>query len=384
MAGRLLQIVSSLEVSEATATVATVSRWAVGEGMDVEVLGLQGPGGLAAALQADGVPVRWIEPPVRHIAQWVYRVRRELQRFRPDLVHTWTEQANAIGRLATVTTGVPRLIASVRTLPDRPSLWNHALERTLARRTQTYVVNSRTAYQFCQAQGVPGARLTLIPDGVSVAAPATEAERMDVRQRLGLPPQAKLIGAVGPLLPAKRLKDLIWATDLLRVFYRDIRLLVIGDGPQRWRLQRYARQVQAPWRTLFLGERDDWRDLIRGLDCLGQAGQRESQPRAVLEAMAVGVPVVATNIAGHRELIEPDQTGRLVPVGDRGAMARQIYRLLEDRPLAERLTSAARQFVQQQHSVDTMLQRYRQLYLEGAAGTADANRLSGGIRPSIP
>ncbi len=324
---RVLQIVDSLAVSEATATVAAVSQGLAGLGIDVAMVGLSGQGNLSNSLARAGVQVRWIEPRQRHLFQQIHHLRQELQRFRPDVVHTWSEQANRLGRVTTLTTARPRLIASLRQIPRRPSLWMRPWEDLLARRTVAYVANSQTAFDFYRKHGIAREQLSLIPDGVAGAVTATETRRQRLRTELGIPANAKLVGAVGPLISSKRLKDAIWAYDLLRVFFPDIYMVVVGDGPERWRLERYARQVQDRRRTFFLGERADSREIVGGLDCLCQAGQRESAPRAVLEAMMAGVVVVATDIPGHRELIESNRSGRLVPLGDRGALrARAVQR----------------------------------------------------------
>ena len=108
--------------------------------------------------------------------QLAYQVRRELQRFRPEIVHTWTEQANWMGRLAAVIErSSSASIASWRTLPRRPSLWSQVFEWAMAERTEAYVVNSRTALQFHAEQGLIQAKLRLIPEGVEIRPAATDA-----------------------------------------------------------------------------------------------------------------------------------------------------------------------------------------------------------------
>ena len=147
---------------------------------------------------------------------------------------------------------------------------------------------------------------------------------------------------IGRLWPQKRVKDAIWAADLLKVIRNDVHLLVIGDGPQRDRLLRFRDQVCIRDNVHFLGQRGDVPRLMPHFDVLWSTSGYEGQSNAILEAMACGVPVVATDIPGTRELVIPGETGYLVPVGDRAAFCKYTQRLLNDAALAARFSSAAR------------------------------------------
>ena len=172
----------------------------------------------------------------------------------------------------------------------------------------------------------------------------------------------RLIGAVGPLQPHKRLKDLIWSADQLNLVRDDCCLLIVGQGPHDWRLRRFCHQVAPRGGVFFMGVRDDVPGLLAGLDCLWSASQSESLPNCVLEAMAAGVPVVASDILAHRHLITPGETGFLVPVGHRPGYARQTLPLLAEESLRRRLGRAGQQRAREDYSVDAMVGRYVQLY----------------------
>jgi glycosyltransferase involved in cell wall biosynthesis len=159
-------------------------------------------------------------------------------------------------------------------------------------------------------------------------------------------------------------KDAIWAADLLKVIRRDVHLLVIGDGPQRERLLHFRRQCRIDDKVHFLGERGDVPRLLPHFDLLWSTSGYEGQSNVILEAMAAGVPVVATDIPGTRELVSPGATGYLVPVGDRAAFAKYAERLLNDAGLAAGLSAAARDRVEREFSVEKMVQRHAELYRE--------------------
>ena len=119
--------------------------------------------------------------------------------------------------------------------------------------------------------------------------------REELLRELELPADAKLIGVVGRLVPEKRVKDLIWAADLLRVLHDNLRVLVIGDGPLRPQLEEYARLASDLDHIRFLGEGNDvWR-IMPHLDVLWNGSENVGQSAAILEAMAAGVPVIASD-----------------------------------------------------------------------------------------
>ena len=171
-------------------------------------------------------------------------------------------------------------------------------------------------------------------------------------------------------LPFKPPRRTIWAADLLKSARDDSHLLIIGDGPQRWRLERYRDQNEVADRVHFLGERNDVAHILPHLDCLWLASAYEGQSNAIMEAMLAGVPVVATDIPGNRDLVVPGQTGYLVPVGDRAAFARHTHVLLEDRNLAQQMGAAGRLRMQRDFSVDQMISRHAEFYRNLVRGSA--------------
>ena len=160
------------------------------------------------------------------------------------------------------------------------------------------------------------------------------------------------------------MKDAIWAADLLKVIRDDTHLLVIGDGPQYDRLRLFRDQCEIRDKVHFLGRRDDVPRMMPHFDVLWSTSGYEGQSNVILEAMAAGVPVVATDIPGTRELVVPQVTGYLVPVGDRATFTKVTERLLNNAAMAAQFSAAAREHVQEHFSVQKMIERYAELYRE--------------------
>jgi glycosyltransferase involved in cell wall biosynthesis len=186
--------------------------------------------------------------------------------------------------------------------------------------------------------------------------------RRQILDELGLPAGSRLIGLVGRLVPHKRVKDAIWAADLLKVVRKDVHLLIFGDGPHRDRLRMFRDQVRIGDHVHFLGLRSDMQRFYPHFDLLWSTSAYEGQSNAILEAMAAGVPVVAGDIPGTREMVIHNQTGLLVQVGDRAGFAREAHRLLEDAELARRLGQAGRERVGSDYTVEKMVEKYIEMY----------------------
>lgn len=361
MPHRILHIIPSLDRSGAEKQLVLLARGLPKSEFEVHICALTRGGPLEQDLRDAEIPYTVIGKHWKFDPAAYWRLKRHIAQLQPTLVQTWLFAANSYGRAAALQAGVPRIVASERCV-DCWKVWHElAIDRWLARRTDRIVVNSSGVSQFYSEQGIPSDKFVLIPNGIE---PTTSApyDRAELLASLGLPPQSRLIGAVGRLWPQKRMKDLIWAADLLKVIRDDVYLLIVGDGPERERLLRYRQHVHIEDRVHFLGHRDDVPRLMPCFDLLWLASGYEGLPNAVLEAMAAGIPVVATDIPGNRDLVVPDETGFLVPVGDRAALAQHAQLLLEDAPLREQLGSAGRQRVLQQFRVTDMVDAHARLY----------------------
>lgn len=357
---RVLHIIDSLEYCGTASQLLALSQGLARQNYDVHVCTLQHHTPRATAFVAAGIPTvvlprRWTLDP---LADW--QLARHVRRFKPDVVHTWNTVPGMFGPIAARCSLVAGHYHIKRCMPG----WEWAIERRFARRASRLVTNSEAVRGWCVQNGLPAERLTVIPSGVAPARPS-DISREELLNKLALPPNARLIGVIGQLVPEKRVKDLIWAADLLRVLHDSLRVLIIGDGPLRGQLEEYARLASDLQHIRFLGDGDDvWR-IMPHLDVLWNGSENVGQSAAILEAMAAGVPVIASDTPANRELVIDGQTGYLIPLGTRAgraARARHTDRTLSDEGLAKRLGESARNRVLEHFNLEKFVRNHVSLY----------------------
>jgi glycosyltransferase involved in cell wall biosynthesis len=291
----------------------------------------------------------------------LWNLKRLVEDLRPDAIHAWGGAATLYGLAAVLGGVVKRYFAGYRSMEPVGSWLQARLDRQIGCRSTVLAANGRSVKDFYVRNGLPEDKFQVIPNGVELPGPPISTRRQ-ILDELGLPDDSRLIGLVGRLLPHKRVKDAIWAADLLKVVRKDVHLLIFGDGPHRARLRMFRDQVRIGDRVHFLGFRGDVDRFMPHFDLLWSTGAYENQSNAILEAMAAGVPVVAGDIPGTRELVVHNRTGLLVQVGDRAGFAREAHRLLEDAALSRRLGQAARDQVGSECTVEKMVGSYIEMY----------------------
>ena len=357
---RILHVIDSLDYTGSASQLLVLAKRLALAGVDVHVCALQQHAPRVDEFEAAGVSTRVL--PRRFsldpLADW--QLVRHVQRLKPDVVHTWDTTPGMLGAVAT---GRPLVAGRYRIDPWKlEAEW--AIERRFSRKAARLVTNSPTVRQWWASHEPTAEKLAIVPSGVE-AARASDIPRDVLLCELGLPPDARLIGVVGKLIPEKRVRDLIWAADLLRVLHDNLRLLVIGDGPLRTQLEAYAGLASDLDHIRFLGAGSDLWRVLPHLDVLWNGSDNVGQSAAILEAMAAGVPVIASDTPTNREVVVDGETGYLIPLGTRAgraAQARHTDRVFADRELSGQLTTASRERIQQHFSAEEMAQKYIELY----------------------
>jgi glycosyltransferase involved in cell wall biosynthesis len=334
---------------------------------DVRVITLDRGGPYEAPLQEQGIPVTNTGKRRKLDLSAFRRLREVLAAQQPDILHSWLFSANSYGRLVAGKRRRFKVVISERCVDTWKSGWQFWLDRRLIARTDRLVANSESVATFYRDVGFPGERMVVIPNGVDrPALPVTSREQL--LADLKLPTDARLACYVGRLARQKRLEDLLWGMQVLRQADPRAHLLVIGDGPERDRLEQYARDVESAAHVRFLGHRDDAAQLLQLCDVFWLASDFEGMSNSLLEAMACGLPVVVSNIPPNRELVQHGVHGYLIDIGDGAGYAQYTRKLLEEPPLAARFGEAGRLRVELDFPIDRMVQRHIDVYREVMQG----------------
>jgi glycosyltransferase involved in cell wall biosynthesis len=344
---RILHIIDSLSYNGRAKQLLVLGRGLLLQGNDVHVASLDDRGALAGEFAAAGIPTTQLDRRSTHDPVAYLRLHRLMSRLRSDVVHTWDFHSRIYGHVTSRTLKVRQFISGQHSIDPWKSGLHWYIDRRLAHDATRFVTSSVHVRDWCVNHGLPAETFTVIPPGIPPA-PTSDVSRKELLRELQLPPDAKLIGVVGRLVPEKRVKDLIWAADLLRVLHDNLRLLIIGDGPQRPQLDQYARMASDLDHIRFLGERPDvWR-IMPHLDVLWNADEYRNPSISILEAMAAGVPVIASDTPINREFIVEGRSGYLIPLlerAGRAARARHTDKIFTDGELASRLSTVSRQSI---------------------------------------
>jgi glycosyltransferase involved in cell wall biosynthesis len=289
--------------------------------------------------------------------------------FQPDVVHAWHLSALR----AVVTAGLRmsnRVIASRVIRHDPSGSVSRAIDRWLLRYADYVVVANSAEATQCRHMRIPERKMVCVPPAVSpVSNPGTVGS---VYRSLGIPEGSRLLLAVGPFRPGKGFRDTLWAFDILHYLDEEMRLLLIGGGPERDRLERFARAIGAAHRVHFLGSREDLTAFYRQATAVWVPSCTGGGVNVALEAMAAGRPVVACRLPALAEIIADGATGFLIDPGDRIALARKTRLLLNDPERGRQLGEAGRNWVESQFSVQQLAKHLTCLYEHREASSAVA------------
>jgi glycosyltransferase involved in cell wall biosynthesis len=279
---------------------------------------------------------------------------RRIRRARPVILHSSLFHANLLGRILGRLAGVLIVICSERTMAME-SEWRYAINRWTIGLADRVTAVSNSVQDFCISHiGLPANKLTVIRNGVELP----ERSPYDARAELGLPPDSFVIGAVSRLYAVKGIQFLVQA--LAKTGAQ--RLVVIGEGPEKPALEILAERLGVADRIHWLGHRPNAPNLMPAFDLFVQPSLHEGMPNTVLEAMAAGLPVVATAVGGTPEVVVHGVTGLLVPPKHPDALSKAISALLEDRDLGRRMGRAGRERVVEHFSVGRMIRETEELY----------------------
>jgi len=296
--------------------------------------------------------------------QWVKNACQLVRRECVNLIHSHEFTGNAYGSLVATLCGIP-LVATVH---GKNYYWEQRKRRVayrLVSRLATLVAVSEDLKRFITGNvGVPPERIKVIYNGQEVLPPIGVEEKQRLRDELGLKKDEKVVGVVGSLYPVKGHKYLLAAIPQILKIHPHTTFLIVGRGELELPLKEEVNRCALQNRVRFLGFRDDVSALLSIMDVFVLPSLSEGLSIALLEAMAAGKPVVATNVGGNPELVADGESGYAVPPRDPDALAAKLQVLLTDKRRALKLGENGRKRVQEKFSLQAMADNYQRLYEE--------------------
>lgn len=302
---------------------------------------------------------------------------RILKEHRVRVLHCHAHKATVYGAIAGALAGTPVVLAHVHGL---------GRSRNVRRKLTNLLLFPKINRIICVANGVkedvlssnwrvPVEKVTVLENSVDYERFAgVSVPKADAKQMLGLPSDAFVFGTIGRLAPTKGLAYLIEAFSKVKAKKPSVHLLLLGDGPCRADLERQASSMPCRDSVHFLGHKSDIEQLLRGMDVFVLSSVAEGMPRAILEAMASGVPCIATEVGGIPEIFDGRDVGLLVPPGDADALAQAMIELAG--ASEERLRECAEQAkkrISRFYSHEVVGEKLRKLY-ENEYHACTANR----------
>jgi len=328
------------------------------------VAALEADGPLRQTLAAAGVS-SWVinRQPDERVGPML-RLWKAMREFKPDVVHTHHLYELFYAWPGALLTGA-RLVHTEHEYYSLMSAKACFLLRQLARFCQAVTgVNEETSAFLREEVGIPAGKVHTVVNGIDLERYAASCRR---RQELGLADSNFVVAIVARLEPVKDHAMLVQAFRLVVDKLPQAKLLIIGDGSERQNLERLADELGLGGHIRFLGCRSDVADFLACVDVVALSSKAEGLPLCILEAMAAGKPVVATEVGGIPTVVRPGETGLLVPAGDHQAMATALLAIRNDAGTSSRMGERGRRLVAERYDLKKTIEAYVSLYKASVA-----------------
>lgn len=322
----------------------------------VRVLCLGEIGGLGPAFEEVGIPVESLDVHHRGPFRSVLAVARRLRELRPDVLHTHNAAPHLVGGIA-ARIGGTAVVVHTRHGQHRVTGWSSKFINKVASRLthQVVAVSADAAEVARSSDGIPETKLCVIPNGIDLE----RFTRRDAPSRNG---RFRLIHVARLNDPVKDQSMLLRAARLVADVSPGFELDIVGDGPSRAHLEALCDELNLRPHVKFLGFRHDIDALLQQADLFVLSSVTEGLSISLLEAMAAGLPIVATDVGGNSELVTRGVTGVLVPPRDPRLFADAILEMLNDPTRAAQMGTAGRRRVEDHFDLRQVAAKYAQIY----------------------
>ncbi|MBX3394886.1 MAG: glycosyltransferase [Phycisphaerae bacterium] len=366
---RVVLLTSSLERGGAERQVVELANALDSSQYHVHVVSLSTENPLASDLRDAASRLVVVPKQRRFDLPLVFKIARLLRKLKADVVHSFMFDAEIVGRLSGRLARVPAVVCSNRCPHHGRGRFKRWVSRVTEPCFDVMIANSWAGMAFERdEQGVGANKLCVVPNGIDVNR-FFPGRREDIRAALGVGPETVAIGMFAHFRGNKDHATLINAFAGLARGPRPVRLILVGGadgaGPEFIHGQCRAQvdRLGLTDQVSFLGARSDVADLYHAMDVKALSTLFEGTPNAVLEAMASGLPVVASDVCDNRRIVQDGVNGFIVPPRDSITLADRLKRLVDDADLRARLGASARQRAEREYSVSTLARRTAAVYL---------------------
>jgi glycosyltransferase involved in cell wall biosynthesis len=315
----------------------------------------------------DGVEVIDLNRRGKYDLSPLWKIGKLLRSRKVEIIQPFLTPSTFYGLIPALVVGTPITIVTercgVRKVRGAGYKTYRTVEDWLTRFADSVVPNSGAGCDILQERGIAAEKIRVIYNGIDPERLIVdEAKMWEHRAQTGVPEGGKVVGILATLSPAKDHATFLRAASMLGE-NRAIRFAIIGDGPLRGELERQAEDLGIADRVTFFGFQRKVADYVAACDLLVSSSRdNEGCSNSILEAMALDVPVIATDVGGNGELVQDGKTGYLIPVGNDVALAAAIGRVFNDPARTGRLAAAARQMTETRFSLERMVADYEALY----------------------
>lgn len=304
-------------------------------------------------------------PRKKHIEfSRLFKLIKIFREKRPDIVHAYMFSANSYGRVAAILTRAPVIIASERSLPEidkDKSRHQIFIDKLFSSFSHGIICNSYIAAETLATKySFNAQKVFTVHNGIDTSLYLEESSKN--QKKLA----QKVVGTVGSLAVAKNhrlfldmAKNIIDKSD-----NKDIKFLILGNGTLRDELERHAKHLGIKDKIVFAGERNDIPELLQSMDIFVMTSLYEGMSNAVMEAMAAGLPVVATDVGGNGELVIDGETGFLCPSNDAEALAERVASLIHNERERSRMGENGKKRIKNEFGIRKMIKKTESIYIK--------------------
>jgi glycosyltransferase involved in cell wall biosynthesis len=371
---RILFIATTTHVGGAEKILSAIAKHLHQNKVTVAVCSLKSKGPYGQQLESLGIPVYSFEilndSGFRGLLSYLFSIAklvRLINSFRPQVVHAFLFRANLLARIAARLCRVPINISSIRIIENDRRFYFFLDRLTSSLVTRYLAVSERVKEATSKRSHIDAEKIRVIHNGIdisSIASCGQVEDQVSSAAKYGIGPHSLVCGTVARLHHQKGICHLIDAFVLLRADFPNLKLLLVGDGPERANLANQAAALGVSQEVIFAGQRNPPIHCLKVMNVFALPSLYEGFPNALLEAMAAHVPVVASDVGGVNEMVRNEESGLLVPPGSPPALAEAIRLLLLNPEKARLMATVAFDRIRKEFSLEAMLREYEDLYEE--------------------